>query len=133
MPETKKLLVAFNPEKPDAESSDFLIPWNQEGQFVFLGLKSGKQHRYGMIAFVGRSISVNDLFARLVDSGAFIPNVDEMLASLQDYVEQLQAFRIGNVVRITRVQGNNNTFGLALVARTPSTAKGADSVREARP
>ena len=117
MAERKKLLVAFDPTKPDAQSSDFIVPWNREGQPVFLGLKSGKGYTHGMMVFVGRSISQNDLFAKLVDSGAFIRNVDETLAYLRNYLDQLQALKISNVVRIIPSDDvNDNEFGLESAA-----------------
>lgn len=121
MPETKKLLVAFNPERPEVQSSDFLIPWNLESQPVFHGLKSGRDCTYGMMIFVGRAVSENDLFAKLVDSGASIKSVDNTLATLQSYISQLQGLKIGNVVRI--VPNIDTSFGLELVSNTPSGAK----------
>ncbi|MFM7163415.1 MAG: hypothetical protein ACKO3P_23945, partial [Planctomycetaceae bacterium] len=90
MSSTKKMLVAFDPAKPDSQATDFVIPWSRNGQRVFLGLKSGKVAALGMMVFIGRSITENDLFAKLVDSGALIPNVDETLALLRSYLEGLQ-------------------------------------------
>jgi hypothetical protein len=124
VPNTKKLLVAFDPAKPDSQSSDFIIPWNREGQPVFLGLKSSKDCTYGLMVFVGRAVSENDLFAKLVDSGAFIENVEDTLACLRNYVTQLQSLKIGNVVRIIPSDAeSSNAFGLELVAQTPSGIK----------
>jgi len=121
MPETKKLLVAFNPDAHDVQSSDFLIPWSLERQPVFHGLKSGKDCVYGMMVFLGRAISENDLFAKLVDSGAIINSVDSTLATLRNYIDQLQTLKLGNVVRI--VPDTDASFGLELVSKTPSGAR----------
>lgn len=121
MPETRKLLVAFNPERPDSKSSDFLIPWNLESQPVFHGLKSGRDFTYGMMIFLGRAVSENDLFSKLVDSGALINSVDNTLAILRSYIEQLQGLRIGNVVQI--VPHVEKSFALELVSNTPSGVK----------
>ena len=123
MPETKKLLVMFDPATPDAQSSDFLIPWSREGQAVFLRLKSGREHKNGMMVFVGRLISEKDLFAKLVDSGAFVSSVEETLDNLRNYIDQLQALKVGNVVRIATESGEA-TFRLELVANSPSGALG---------
>lgn len=124
MPDTKKLLVAFDPTKPEAQSSDFLVPWKSEGRPVFLGLKSRKHFGHGMMVFVGRAISENDLFARLVDSGTFIENVEETLACLRSYVTQLQSLKIGNVVRVVPAEpGGSNVFELEVIAQTPSGVK----------
>jgi len=121
MPESKKLLVAFNPERPDVQSSDFLIPWNLESQPVFHGLKSGKDCPCGIVVFLRRAVSENDLFAKLVDLGAFINSVDNTLATLRSYIDQLKGLKIGKVVRI--VPNAATSFGLELVSNTPSGAK----------
>jgi len=124
MSSTKKMLVAFDPAKPDSQATDFVIPWSRNGQRVFLGLKSGKVAALGMMVFIGRSITENDLFAKLVDSGAFIPNVDETLALLRSYLEGLQTLQIGNVARIRSTdQVNGPDVELELVANTPSAVK----------
>ena len=124
MSATKKMLVAFDPAKPDAQTSDFLIPWNRDGQKVFLGLKSGKESALGMMVFVGRSITENDLFAKLVDSGAVIANVNFTLDSLRSYLDGLQALKIGNVARICSTgQVDGHDVELELVANTPSAVK----------
>ena len=121
MSSTMKLLVAFDPTKPDSQTTDFLIPWSRDGQRVFLGLKSGKEAALGMMVFIGRSITENDLFARLVDSGEVIPNVDETLTLLRSYLEELQLLKVGNVARIHSTgQVNGPDVELELVANTPS-------------
>ncbi len=79
---TKKMLVAFDKSKPTATSSDFLAPiW--EGEYpCFLGLKSGRFQEYGLVVFTGRQIEVNDVFAKMVDSGHKILGVDRTLSGL---------------------------------------------------
>jgi hypothetical protein len=118
MSQTKKLLVAFNPERPEDPSSDFLIPFQTEGRTNLYGLKSGRDHTYGLMIYLGRAITENDLFSKLVDSGAKIESAEEgVLATLRQYVEKLQSLRIGNVVRL---QSIGDGFELELVAKTPS-------------
>ena len=74
----------------------------------------------GMMVYIGRSITENDLFAKLVDSRTVIANVNETLALLQSYLDKLQALKIGNVVRIRSTdQGNGPDVALELVANTP--------------
>jgi hypothetical protein len=124
MSSTKKLLVAFDPAMPDAHTSDFLIPWNRDGRRVLRGLKSGKDAAFGMMVFVGRSITENDLFAKLVDSGAVIEDVDETLALLRSYLEALQTLKIGNVTRMcSATQNSGDAIELELVANAPSATK----------
>jgi hypothetical protein len=106
--------------RPDAPSSDFLIPWSDDAQPVFLGLKTGKKHTYGLMIYLGRSICENDLFAKVVDLGMSIESVDNMIRRLCSYLEQLQTLRIGNVARITSAN-DGKEFKLELVSATPSS------------
>ena len=119
MSETKKLLVAFVPERPKNQSSDFLIPFHTEGRTILYGLKSGSEQTHGLMIYLGRAITENDLFAKLVDSGVKIDNVNETVERLRQYLERLQSFSIGNVLRL-RVEEGSGSFELELVAKTPS-------------
>jgi|688.fasta_scaffold189523_3 hypothetical protein len=124
MSSTKKLLVAFDPAKPDSKTTDFLVPWSRGGQRVLLGLKSGQESALGMMVFIGRSVTEKDLFIRLVDSGALIANVDETLQWLRSYLDRLQALKIGNVARIRSTgQDGGPDCDLELIANTPSAVK----------
>jgi hypothetical protein len=120
MAETKKLLVGFDPAKPNAKSNDFLIPYEREGRYILLGLKSGREHAQGMVVYVGRSISENDLFAKLVDSCASVSNNEETFSRLRVFVDKLQALKIGNIVRII---ATGDGFELEVLAKTPTAAK----------
>lgn len=122
MPQTKKLLVPFDPARPKWNPNEFLIPTFGEGRLVLTGLKHGKEYEFGRMVYIGEAISENDLFAKLVDSGAAIRNVDETLARLSSYVDQLQTLAIGNVVRIISPT-DGRPVGLELVSKTPSGAK----------
>lgn len=118
MAQTKKLLVAFDYEKPEEASSDFLVPLQTEEQTSLYGLMSGREHEYGLMVYLGRSITENDLFAKLVDSKANIESAEDTLAALKRYVERLQSLRIGNVARLQRTAVGD--FDLVVVANTPS-------------
>jgi hypothetical protein len=115
--QTKKLLVAFDPAKQQKKSGEFLIPSLAHGRDVFYGLKSGREYPYGLMVFVGRLVSENDLFARLVDSGARVENVERTLKMLELYVEKLQAFVIGNVVKLNRATDEDACIEMELVAK----------------
>ncbi|MEJ1414892.1 MAG: hypothetical protein RPU90_15210 [Candidatus Sedimenticola sp. (ex Thyasira tokunagai)] len=110
--ETKKLLVAFNPERPTAKSSDFLFPVVIDGEPKFYGLSSGKYFEYGMAVMTGKVVTVNDVFAKLVDSGCKVESVDETLESIGNYFELLKAFKISNVLRL--VEDSSSPFGVGL-------------------
>jgi hypothetical protein len=123
MPPTKNLLVLFDPAQPESQTSDFLIPWNQDNQQVLIGLKSGKTATFGMVVYIGSSITEYDLFARLVDSGKEITSVDGIMDLLRSYVGALQSLKIGNVARIQSPgQVNSTNVELELFANSPSGA-----------
>ena len=109
---TKKLLVAYNPDKPNEKSSDFVFPVCIEGKSKLFGLSSGKYFEYGMLVLVGRPVSVNDLFAKLVHSGKEIESVDEILESIDNYFELVKKIKIGNVIQA--VQDTSSVLGVRL-------------------
>lgn len=110
-PKSKKMLVAFDPEKSDKASSDFLVPVVEDGKLVFFGTRSRRAVPQGMVVFVGREITVNDVFARLVDSGRKIPVVTETLNMISNYLRQIGDLKIGQVVQIS---GNASQLNFAL-------------------
>jgi hypothetical protein len=125
VPSTKKLLVAFDPMRPDAMSSDFLAPLHRDGHCILLGLKSREERSIGLVVFLGRAVTENDLFAKLVDSGARMIDVNQTLAMLRSYLIDVQALKIGNVVRVRCPKEKDNfEFEFEVVAKTPSSMKG---------
>lgn len=121
MAQSKKLLVPFDRSKPEWNPSGFLVPWKHEGKLCFRGLQSERFYELGKMVYIGVAITENDLFAKLVDAGAVIDNVDATLDILRSYLDGLQAFKIGNVVRIRSTDGPETE--LELVANTPSGVK----------
>jgi len=119
---TKKLLVAFDPSAPDIVSNDFLVPIVEGDQVALLGLTSGQPSSFGVLVYLGGQVTVNDLFARLVDSGRKIPSVERTLNVLADYLLRLDAFKIGNVVSIESAAEECCGFRLARIADTPRGA-----------
>ncbi|HEY2154689.1 MAG TPA: hypothetical protein VGH33_03600, partial [Isosphaeraceae bacterium] len=118
MSETKKLLVAFDPTDRKGRLSDFVVPWMRGDQAVLLGLRSSKECALGLVIFTGRGVSANDLFARLVDSGVHIENVNGLMSDLGCYIERVRALAIGNVVRLAPDCAGNDLYQLEVVART---------------
>jgi hypothetical protein len=124
MAETKKLLVPFDPTKPRWNPNEFLVPCHADIGIGFRGLKNGQAYEFGRMVYIGKPITENDLFAKLVDSGAVISSVDDTLCLLRSYVEGLQSLKIGNVARIRSAKhGNHCEVEFELVANTPSAAK----------
>jgi hypothetical protein len=120
---TRKTLIAYDPAKPDDGRSDFLVPLTDGDSPQFIGLRSGKPVDMGVLTFVGREVSVNDMFAKLVDSRRKIPDVKRTLKSIQGYIDMLQEFKIGNVLKLEPTTENELGFKLVLVARMPATEK----------
>lgn len=122
---TKKILVAFDPARPQSRSSDFAVPVAGPGGVQLVGIQSGKPVAQGVMVFLGREVAVNDVFARLVDSGRRIESVDATVKLLGDYLTMLQEHKIGNVIALEPVEGEGAGFRLTKVANTPSGAANA--------
>ncbi|REJ65137.1 MAG: hypothetical protein DWQ31_19190 [Planctomycetota bacterium] len=118
MAESRKVLVAFDPDKPKKSSSDFLVPvCSESGEVEFLGTRSKKIIPYGMLVLTSRNITENDLFAKLVDTGRQVASVDETLALLTNFVEAMKTVKIGNVVV---AELNEGTMTLTVLSKSPS-------------
>jgi hypothetical protein len=115
--ESKKVVVAFDPEKPEKSSSDFLVPvHNDSGGVEFLGTRSRRTIPYGMVILTSRVLTENDLFAKLVDTGRKVASVDDTLVLLANFLEAMKTVKIGNVVN---VELNNNEVKLTVAANSP--------------
>ena len=114
---TKKLLVAFDHQKPEKQSSDFLIVFSEAQEPKLFGLKSKKTFASGMMVYLGKEITANDLFAKLVESGRKIENVKKTVDVLQTYIQMLQDFRIGNILTVQ--SDGASGFKLLKLADTP--------------
>jgi hypothetical protein len=117
---TRKLLVTYDESKPTSGIGDFLAVVFEGTTPVFLGLKSRRAYKLGRMVFVGKEIAAKDIFAKLVDSGYKIENVDQTLKNLAAYVRQLESFKIGNVVTITPKNGEPG-FELVKVGEMPKS------------
>ena len=116
MPQTKKLLVPYDSRRPDWNPRDFLIPCFIEDNFALRSLKSGRLHQLGRVVYIGEAITENDVFAKLVDAGATIDDVELTLMLIRNYLIELQSLKIGIVVRIRSNEGSNSkSFSLESV------------------
>lgn len=121
---TRKILVAFDPIRPKAQSGDFVVPVFVDGSVRLVGLSSGKPVNQGMMVFLGREITVSDVFAKVVDSGRKIANVAQTVKMLGDYLTMLQDLKIGNIVGLEMTDGSPGGFRLVKLANSPSGASG---------
>jgi hypothetical protein len=113
------MLVAYDPARPDAASSDFLAPVNDSTGLLLFGLRSKKSRAQGMMVFIGKDITVNDLFAKLVDSGRKIESVERTVAVLQSYLRMLQDYKIGNILAVEPCSEEPCGFRLKKIADAP--------------
>jgi hypothetical protein len=116
---TKKLLVAYDQSKAVPRSGDFLAPINDSTGLFLFGLRSKKPSEQGLMVYVGREVTVNDVFAKLVDSGRRIQNVSQTLTCLEAYIQMLQEYRIGNILGVEPCSDTPCGFRLRKVANSP--------------
>jgi hypothetical protein len=116
--QTKKLLVNFDRKNPKRSSSDFLIPFPQESRVFFRGLRSGRERAEGLLAYIGESITEEELVSRLAESGKVEFDHARLLEMCRQYVANLQELRIGNIVRL--IDAGDCQFELERIANTPS-------------
>lgn len=114
--ETKKLLVAYEPSKPHPASGNFVVPISDSTGLFFLGLKNTKRYEQGQMVYVGKTITVNNVFAKLVDSGRTIESVEYTMKALEAYLRMLQDYRIGNILRIEPTAEHECGFRLVKIA-----------------
>lgn len=100
MTPTKKFPVSVSYAEFNTNSSEFIVPIITGEGCCFIGIKSGKKYSYGAVSYIGKEISEKEVFAKLVDSGRKIESVDQALAMLTAYIQQLQGFKIGNIIAV---------------------------------
>lgn len=96
----KKILVPFDENKPGKQFRDYIYPEVLSNDVYFVGISKPKRWTKGMVVYTGKEITANDVFARIVDSGKKINSVDSLFNNLQNYIDQLSGFSIGNIVEI---------------------------------
>lgn len=72
------------------------------------------------MVFIGKDITEKEFFAKLVDSGQKIESVGRTLKNLGDYMQQLDGFKIGNVLGVVP-KADEVGFSLFKVAEKPKT------------
>ena len=65
-------------------------------------------------------MSENDLFAKLIDIGHKVLDVEACLANLDVFIEAIKSTRIGNIVEIV---DNRGTPELKVISNTPAGFK----------
>lgn len=95
------MLAAVKLGRCDTRLGEFLVPLiNAESGDTFVGIDSGKVAEFGAVSYTGKDLVAQTLFARYVDSGAKIPDVDGTLDCFDEYLRQIKTFKVGNVLGI---------------------------------
>ena len=113
---TKKLLVAYDPKKPRGQSGDFLVPILDTGGLCLWGTRSKQRVDQGRLVYLGEEITLNDVVARLVDSGHKIESVERTLRQVEAYLRMLQDYRIGNILVVEAASSEDCGFRLRKLA-----------------
>ncbi len=116
---TRKLLVAYDPLGGKPKSGDFLAAINDSTGLFPFGLRSRKKADQGVMVYLGKDITVNDVFARLVHTDHTFENVGRTLKTLEAYLHMLQEYKIGNILTIERCDDAPCGFRLKKVADSP--------------
>lgn len=95
----RKMMVSYDPRKPDAKGSNFVIPLNKNGMVSLFNIKNGKPVQYGLIVFVGKSISISDILDKARVLGDL---TDESINPLVGFVDSINLFKVGDVVEVNK-------------------------------
>ncbi len=114
---TKKMLVAVDIEPITTRKGRFVIPSQDEHCLdAFTAIDGTGTASFACVSYTGRDLDANTLFARYIESGAKVHNVDKLLADLDDYLTQVKSFKVGNVLGL---QMNGASAELYLVHKRP--------------
>ncbi|MEN8121450.1 MAG: hypothetical protein ABFS35_13950 [Bacteroidota bacterium] len=76
-----------------------------------MGIKKGKEFETGVVTLTSE-ITESDIFSRFIDnSNEKITSVDSMLDSIVFYLEEINKFKIGNIIAL---KDSDNEFGFEL-------------------
>lgn len=119
---TKKFPVSLTFNGIEASTNEFVVPSLEAAgdDNVFLGLKSGKTHRYAAMSYTGKDVGASDVLQKLIAAGADVGNQHEMLDMLDDYLGRLKEFKVGNVLAISYANGD---YSLEKVANRPPRSR----------
>ena len=113
---TKKILVPYDLNNPKRDYNGYLYPnINSLEINSFVEVEKNKEWKVGRVVYVGKTITKNDVFAKIVDSGNRIESVNSLLQLLDEYLNQISLFKIGDIVGI---RYTNNSFELFDYKRT---------------
>lgn len=108
---TRKILCPIDFNAPHKDFKDFLFVNNNSESVRLMGIKKGKEFETGVVTLTSE-ITESDIFARFIDnSNEKIESVDSLLNSIIFYLEELNKYKIGNIIAL---KDSNNEFGFEL-------------------
>ena len=117
MSTTKKMPSSLAKDGQPGRGSEFVIPHPSPGdEGGFFGIKSGKTHPAAAMTFIGRSITVDDIIEKIQKP---IPDPKQLRKRIEEFLGQLQDFKIGNVISISYEA--DGAFTLNLEATRPAS------------
>ncbi|TKD54272.1 hypothetical protein [Flavobacterium sp. ASW18X] len=108
---TRKILCPIDLNAPHKDFEDFLFVNNNSESVRLMGIKKGKEFETGVVTLTSE-ITESDIFSRFIDnSNEKIDSVDSMLNSIVFYLEEINKFKIGNIIAL---KNSDNEFGFEL-------------------
>lgn len=96
---TRKILVPIDINNPEKIINDFLYPKCTKNGYLLTGIKSNEPTQMGMVILTSQ-YNENDIFKKIIDSGTKIESVENLLKTLQKYIEVIPNFKIGNILEV---------------------------------
>ncbi|PIE49679.1 MAG: hypothetical protein CSA39_01285 [Flavobacteriales bacterium] len=107
----KKLLAPIDINNVEKKVQGFLYPnINTHKINNFINVKDCTKWDYGMVVYVGRDVTIEDFFTKIVDSGVRISSVKKTTKLLKRYFNVLKEIKIGTIVRVTHDDENDFIF-----------------------
>src|SRR5258706_16265435 len=97
---TKRVLVAHNEAHPQVGRGDFLAVVFDKGSPQLWGLRSRRIQTLGRVVFLGKEVTEDQLYDKLVASGRKIEDAGSSLDVRRLYLHLLQNYKFGNVMKV---------------------------------
>ncbi len=125
---SKKMLVEYSYEAGldkglmEGVRKNFIVPVFENGEAIFVTLPDLKRVTHGFVVFVGRKISVADLFEKLIHTGnKIIPSMDWQQNALDDYLAKVAKQKVGDVVGLDFDQAGLAQLEKQKIPRKPTS------------
>jgi len=111
---TKKMPSSLTKDGQPSRKSEFVIPLPAPDANSFVGLRTGKKHKLAVISYIGKSITVDDILKKIPN---FKGNRNKLIGCLDQFIVDLQKFKVGNVISIS--YSGEGDFTINLEATRP--------------